>query len=54
LVLINPGEAPFAIARGDRFAQLIVAPVVRVAWREAEGLPGSARGSGGFGSTGQR
>jgi dUTP pyrophosphatase len=54
VILINLGEAPFAIGRGDRIAQLIVAPVVRVAWREAEGLPGSERGSGGFGSTGRR
>ena len=54
VILINLGDAPFAIARGDRIAQLVVAPVTRLAWVEGENLPGSARGKGGFGSTGQR
>ncbi len=52
IILANQGEAAFAIARGMRIAQLVVAPVARVAWHEADTLPASARGAGGFGSTG--
>ena len=54
VILINLGEAPFRLQRGDRIAQLVIAPVARLAWRESEALPESARGVGGFGSTGQR
>jgi len=54
VILINLGEAPFRLQRGDRIAQLVIAPVARLAWRESESLPGSARGAGGFGSTGRR
>ncbi|HKF61294.1 MAG TPA: dUTP diphosphatase [Dongiaceae bacterium] len=54
VILINLGEAPFRLQRGDRIAQLVIAPVARLAWRESEALPESARGAGGFGSTGQR
>jgi dUTP pyrophosphatase len=52
VILINLGDAPFTVARGARVAQLVVAPVARVAWRETAALPASARGAGGFGSTG--
>jgi dUTP pyrophosphatase len=52
VILINHGAEPFAIRRGDRIAQMIVAPVTRVAWREVAALGESARGAGGFGSTG--
>ncbi len=52
VILINLGPSAFAIARGDRIAQLVVAPVTRIAWREAGDLADSARGAGGFGSTG--
>ena len=52
VVLINHGEAPFVVARGDRIAQLVVAPVARVAWRDVADLPDSRRGGDGFGSTG--
>jgi dUTP pyrophosphatase len=52
VILINLGQAPFAIARGDRIAQLVIAPVTRVAWDEADTLSESGRGAGGFGSTG--
>ena len=52
VLLINLGEAPFAIRRGLRVAQLVVAPVARIAWREHADLPSSARAAGGFGSTG--
>jgi dUTP pyrophosphatase len=54
VILINLGEAPFRLQRGDRIAQLVIAPVARLAWRESEALPESVRGAGGFGSTGQR
>jgi len=52
VILINHGLEPFAIARGDRVAQLVLAPVVRAAWNEVEALDDTERGSGGFGSTG--
>ena len=54
VILINLGEVPFRLQRGDRIAQLVIAPVARLAWRESEALPESARGPGGFGSTGRR
>lgn len=52
VILINHGTEPFRVARGMRIAQLVVAPVARIAWRSVETLPDSARGAGGFGSTG--
>ena len=52
VIVMNLGAEDFAIERGMRIAQMVVAPVSRVAWREVEALPDSARGSGGFGSTG--
>jgi dUTP pyrophosphatase len=52
VILINLGQAPVAIARGDRIAQLVVAPVARVAWEESGALAETERGTGGFGSTG--
>ena len=52
VILINHGAEPFAILRGDRVAQLVVAPVTRAAWVEAAELSETARGEGGFGSTG--
>ena len=52
VVLVNLGDEPFEVTRGMRVAQLVVAPVTRVRWREAEALPASGRGAGGFGSTG--
>jgi dUTP pyrophosphatase len=51
VILINLGDVPFPVARGDRVAQLVVAPVARVAW-SAGALADTARGAGGFGSTG--
>ena len=51
-LFINLGEAAFAISRGDRIAQLVLAPVVRAAWNEVADLDDTARGAGGFGSTG--
>jgi dUTP pyrophosphatase len=52
IVLVNLGQEPFVVRRGERIAQLIVAPVVQAEFREAEALAVSARGQGGFGSTG--
>jgi dUTP pyrophosphatase len=54
VILINHGEEDFTIRRGDRIAQLIVAPVVQAQWVEVESLDDTARGAGGFGSTGGR
>ena len=52
VLLVNLGEAPFTIARGDRIAQMVVSPVARASWSETTDLPESERGAGGFGSTG--
>jgi dUTP pyrophosphatase len=52
VVLANLGAEPFTVSRGMRIAQLVVAPVSRITWREVTALPASARGAGGFGSTG--
>ena len=52
VVLVNHGSEPFVVRRGDRIAQLIVAPVARAAFRETDALAVTARGEGGFGSTG--
>ena len=52
--LINHGTEPFEIARGDRIAQMVIAPVTRAVLSEAAELDGTARGSGGFGSSGTR
>lgn len=52
VILINHGAEAFAIARGDRVAQLVLAPVVQAAWNEVAELDETGRGSGGFGSTG--
>ena len=53
VILINLGPENFVVRRGDRIAQLLIAPVVQAAWRETEALDATARGEGGFGSTGQ-
>ncbi len=53
VLLINLGEEPFRVQRGDRIAQLVVAPVVQVGWSATDGLDATARGHGGFGSTGR-
>lgn len=52
VILINHGTESFAIARGDRVAQLVLAPVVQAAWSEVAELDDTQRGAGGFGSTG--
>ena len=53
VILVNLGREPVTFQRGDRIAQLVVAPVSRVAWDETESLDETARGAGGFGSTGR-
>ncbi|MGZ3172210.1 MAG: dUTP diphosphatase [Croceibacterium sp.] len=52
VILINHGGEPFAIHRGDRIAQLVLAPVTQAEWNEVAELDDTARGAGGFGSTG--
>ncbi len=52
VILINHGTEPFVVRRGDRIAQMIVAPVCRVRWDLQPGLPATERGDGGFGHTG--
>ena len=52
VILINLGAEDFTIRRGDRIAQMVVAPVAQAAWIEVDDLDATARGAGGFGSTG--
>ena len=52
VILINHGSEAFEIHRGDRIAQLVLAPVTQASWLEVEELDETARGEGGFGSTG--
>jgi dUTP pyrophosphatase len=54
VLLINHGRTPFAVERGARIAQMVVAAVTRAALTEASGLDATQRGAGGFGSTGTR
>ncbi len=54
VILMNLGAEPFVIRRGDRIAQLVVAPVVAVGWAEVSALEDTERGAGGFGHTGER
>lgn len=53
VILINLSQEAFTIQRGERIAQLVLAPVTRLAWQEVEALDETARGAGGFGSTGR-
>ncbi len=52
VILLNLGSEPFTIKRGDRIAQLVVAPVIRVQWLAVDRLSDTLRGDGGFGHTG--
>ena len=54
VILINLGEEDFVVRRGDRIAQLVIAPVSQATWRELDSLDETTRGNGGFGSTGHR
>ena len=53
VILIHHGAEPFTIARGERIGQMVLAPVTRIVWAETDTLPETARGEGGFGSTGR-
>jgi dUTP pyrophosphatase len=53
VILINHGAEPFAIRRGERIAQMVIAPVVQAEPNSVSTLPETSRGSGGFGSTGR-
>jgi dUTP pyrophosphatase len=54
VILVNLGDTTFTIQRGERIAQMVVAPVSRLTWREQkEDLATTQRGEGGFGSTGR-
>ena len=52
--LINLGQADFVISRGDRIAQMVIAPVTRIDWEPTQALDETSRGHGGFGSSGPR
>jgi dUTP pyrophosphatase len=52
VILINHGREAFVVSRGERIAQMVIAPVTRLAWALVDELPPTARGAGGFGSTG--
>ncbi len=54
VIVLNAGTEPFTVERGARIAQAVLAPVVRGTWQEVAELPETARGEGGFGSTGTR
>jgi dUTP diphosphatase len=53
IILANLGAEPVTIARGERIAQLVIAPVTRARWEAVDELPATPRDSGGFGSTGK-
>ena len=52
VLLVNLGDRPVTIRRGDRIAQLVVAPALRAEWSPSDALPPTRRGDGGFGHTG--
>ena len=52
VILINHSSETFAVERGDRVAQLVLAPVTQASWQEVDALDDTERGAGGFGSTG--
>jgi dUTP pyrophosphatase len=54
VILINLGDAPVTLARGERIAQMVIAPVTQATWQEVSTLEDTARGAGGFGSTGTK
>jgi dUTP pyrophosphatase len=54
IVLVNLGNEPFHVASGDRIAQLVVSPTVRAHFIASDSLTDTARGAGGYGSTGKK
>ena len=53
VLLLNTGNAAFTVNRGDRIAQMVIAPVTQIAWAPVDDLDETERGAGGYGSTGQ-
>jgi len=53
VIVLNAGSEDFVVHRGDRVAQLVIAPVVRAEWHEVDALEETERGEGGFGHTGR-
>ena len=53
VILINLGQEPFVVRRGERIAQMVIAPVAQATITEVDSLEDTARGTGGFGSTGR-
>ena len=53
VILINLGQEDFVIRRGERIAQMIIAPVAQAGWSQVDSLDETVRGAGGFGSTGR-
>ncbi len=53
VLLVNLGDRPVTLSRGERIAQMVVAPVTRIAWNERAELSETTRGAGGYGSTGR-
>ncbi len=54
VILINLGDVPFHIQRGDRIAQMVIASCMQAAWQEVAELTETERGAGGFGSSGHQ
>lgn len=54
VILLNAGSEPFTVKRGDRIAQIVVAPATRVRWEAAARLGATRRGAGGFGHSGRQ
>lgn len=54
VILINHGQVDFIIERGERIAQMVIAPVTQIQWEPVSVLSDTSRGSGGFGSTGRK
>ncbi len=52
VILINQGQEPFIVQRGMRLAQMVIAPVLQIAWQQVTALDQTQRGAGGFGHTG--
>lgn len=53
VIMLNLGDEPFEVNRGDRIAQMVISRYDRVKWEEADSLGSTVRGEGGFGSTGK-
>ena len=53
IILINLGKSEFVIKKGDRIAQMVICPIVKIEFENVANLPETVRGSGGFGSTGK-